>query len=78
MLKKESEIFGSTDQKSSVKIQFTSTELGLSQDKLDRGNFNIYEYLAYGYRNGNNIRGHFISGILVFRFTQKPIILIRF
>ncbi len=71
MLKKESEIFGSTDQKSSVKIQFTSTELGLSQDKLDRGNFNIYEYLAYGYRNGNNIRGHFISGHFSIQIYSK-------
>jgi CRISPR-associated protein Cmr1 len=62
MAKKESEIFGSTEQKATLKIQVISKELNLSQEKLDRGNFNIYEYLAYGYRVGNNIKGYFVDG----------------
>jgi CRISPR-associated protein Cmr1 len=63
MAKSESEIFGATEQKSTLIIKVTSKELNLSQDKLDRGN--IYEYLGYGYRVGTDIKGYFIDG----RFT---------
>lgn len=62
MAERESEIFGSTVQKSTFKIHVTSKELNLSQNKLDRGNFNIYEYLGYGYRVGNDIKGYFVDG----------------
>jgi len=71
MMKKESEIFGNTDQKSSITIQIIDKELKLSLEQLDRGKFNIYEYLAYGYRNGSNIRGHFIEGRFSIRMHLK-------
>jgi CRISPR-associated protein Cmr1 len=62
MMERETAIFGSTKQKSTVTIQVLSKELRLSQEKLDKGYFNIYEYLAYGYRKGEDIKGYIIDG----------------
>ena len=71
MAKRESEIFGSTEQKSILKIQVIDKALNLSQAELDKGKFNIYEYLGYGYRVGRDIKTYFADGRLKIQITFK-------
>jgi len=55
---KESAIFGSTDYKSPTTIILKNQNIIISDEKLDKNNFSIYEYLAYGYKDKNIIKSH--------------------
>lgn len=55
---KESAIFGNVDYKSPTTIIFKNQNIITSNEKLDKNNFSIYEYLAYGYRIKNNIKNY--------------------
>jgi len=71
MKTKENEIWGSTQSKSQVTIEVISQDIQPLREKLDKGNFNIYEYLGYGYRVGNNVRSYFKSGSFTIRITYN-------
>ncbi|MEA1995380.1 MAG: type III-B CRISPR module RAMP protein Cmr1 [Campylobacterota bacterium] len=59
MKKSESEIFGSTDQKSNLTLRITESNIKISSEKLHKSGFHILNYLAYGYNdNKGNIRQH--------------------
>ena len=67
MAKKEAEIFGSTDpiygQKSNLIISIIENNLAKkNSQKISNSNFNILEYLAYGYRAREDIKNHIDSG----------------
>lgn len=63
MYEEESKIFGSTKNKSTLVMRITQNKLSNpSNEKISNGNFDICEYLAYGYRNRNDIKGHIDNG----------------
>lgn len=63
MKERESQIFGDTENKSKFDIAIIENRLSVPvAKKLAEGNFNIYEYLGYGYRVKKEIREHIDSG----------------
>jgi len=71
MKKSEDAIWGSTQCKSMVTVEVISPDIQPVREKLDRGNFNIYEYLGYGYRVGNIVRSYFKEGIFTIRLCYN-------
>jgi len=62
MKKRESEIFGSTEQKSNLSLKITASDIKISQNKLHKNGFHMLNYLAYGYNdNKGHIRHHIES-----------------
>lgn len=62
MRKRESMIFGSTEQKSLLKVQISPITINYSNERLSQG-FSTIEYLAYGYiQKDKTIRNHIKPG----------------
>jgi len=70
MYEEESGLFGNTSTKSCVKICIIENNLSSpSQDKISKTTFNIYEYLAYGYRVKDTIKQHIDKGSFKIRVS---------